>query len=533
MKRLWCAIYTRKSSEEGLEQSFNSLDAQRDACEAYALSQRSEGWRALPDRYDDGGWSGGNMERPALRKLLADVEAGRVDIIIVYKVDRLTRSLSDFARMVELLDRNAVSFVSVTQAFNTTTSMGRLTLNVLLSFAQFEREVTGERIRDKLAASKAKGMWMGGYPPLGYDPDGRTLAVNEQEAETVRLIFKYYLELRSVNALARALDQEGIHSKAWKSSAGKVRGGVPFSRGALHHMLRNRLYIGEIVHKDKSHPGQHAPIIDPDVFEKVQQQLASRARVRKQRKVQRAVLTGLLFDADGNRMSPAHTIGRAGRRYRYYVSAPLQTGAAPTAGMLQRVPADSIEQLVVDRLRSWAGDQIAGWDKLRQHLRRVEAAQDSLAIDIEPPKEQDWHARFGLSEKVIELADGRLRVTFPAVVCLRGGRTWIAHGSSESRARRVDRTLARGLRRAHAELRKRGIDLLGRPQFAQARGMHDPYLRSLSALAFLDPDIQRSILEGRQPPGLTLQWLLDQRLPVSWTEQRQLLGFGSRPRQSC
>jgi site-specific DNA recombinase len=525
MRKMRCAIYTRKSSEEGLDQSFNSLDAQRESCEAYARSQQGEGWRPLPDHYDDGGWSGGTIERPALQRLLADVETGRVDIIIVYKVDRLTRSLSDFARMVELFDRHAVSFVSVTQAFNTTTSMGRLTLNVLLSFAQFEREVTGERIRDKVAASKAKGMWMGGYPPLGYDPDGRTLAVNEPEAEKVRLIFERYLELKSVNAIARALDLEGIRSKAWTSSTGKVRGGVPFSRGALHHMLRNRLYIGEIVHKDKSHPGQHSGVIDPDLFEKVQQQLASRAYLRKRRKVQRAPLTGLLFDAIGNRMSPAHTIGRANRRYRYYVSAPLQAGGTPVADVLQRVPADSIEQLVMDRLRSWADDPYAGWEKLRQYVRRVEATHHCLAIEIAPPAGEDWQARFGPAEQVLEAAASRLRVTFPAVLCLRGGRTWVAHGSSESRARRIDRTLARGLRRAHAELRKRGIDLLTHPQFAQAKGVQDPYLRSLSTLAFLAPDIQRAILEGSHPPGLTLQGLLDQRLPVSWSEQRQLLGF--------
>ena len=241
--RLHCALYTRKSSEEGLEQAFNSLDAQREACAAYVKSQAGEGWRAVATRYDDGGFSGASMERPALKRLLCDIEAGKVDVIVVYKIDRLTRSLADFARMIEIFDRRRVSFVSVTQAFNTTTSMGRLTLNVLLSFAQFEREVTGERIRDKIAASKAKGMWMGGTVPLGYEPpenDARALAVNQEEAEIVRTIFGAYIDLGSVHTLQRWLGDRGIHSKRRVTRAGRLSGGRPFSRGALFHLLRNR-----------------------------------------------------------------------------------------------------------------------------------------------------------------------------------------------------------------------------------------------------------------------------------------------------
>ena len=276
-----CALYTRKSSEDGLEQSFNSLDAQREACAAYVRSQAGEGWRAISTHYDDGGYSGGSMERPALQRLLTDIAAGKVDVVVVYKIDRLTRSLMDFARIVELFDRHQVSFVSVTQAFNTTSSMGRLTLNVLLSFAQFEREVTGERIRDKIAASKARGMWMGGHLPLGYDlpaPGGRALAINEVEAETVRTIFRGYLDLGSVHALEHWLAAREIRSKQWVTAGGRSLGGRRFSRGALFHLLRNRVYLGMIVHKGTVHRGMHPAIVETELFEAVQARLDANAR---------------------------------------------------------------------------------------------------------------------------------------------------------------------------------------------------------------------------------------------------------------
>src|SRR5438132_4386334 len=269
-----CAIYTRKSSEEGLEQEFNSLQAQREACEAFIHSQRQEGWVCLRAAYDDGGFSGATMDRPALQQLLADLTAGRVDTIVVYKIDRLTRSLADFAKIVEILDARGASFVSVTQQFNTTTSMGRLTINVLLSFAQFEREVIGERIRDKIAASKKKGMWMGGVPPLGYRVQDRKLVIVDSEAEIVRLIFRRYAELGSVRLLKEELEAQGIKSKSWTSAAGRLIGSKPFSRGALYLMLRNRTYLGEIVQKEQSHPGEHAPIIDHPLWDEVQMQLA-------------------------------------------------------------------------------------------------------------------------------------------------------------------------------------------------------------------------------------------------------------------
>src|SRR5580693_6364919 len=321
IERVRCAIYTRKSSEEGLDQEFNSLQAQREACEAFINSQRHEGWVCLPQAYDDGGLSGATMERPALQQLLADITAGRVDTVVVYKIDRLTRSLADFAKIVEILDQRSASFVSVTQQFNTTTSMGRLTLNVLLSFAQFEREVIGERIRDKIAASKRKGMWMGGVPPLGYRVEDRKLLVIGSEAEIVRAIFRRYAELGSVRLVKEEFDTRGIKSKSWTSASGRPIGGKPFSRGALYLMLQNRTYLGEIVHKGQSHPGGHAPIIDQPLWDAVHFQLTDNTAERSfgTRSRQPSLLAGLLFDRDGNPMAPTHAV-KKGTRYRYYVS---------------------------------------------------------------------------------------------------------------------------------------------------------------------------------------------------------------------
>jgi site-specific DNA recombinase len=319
-----CAIYTRKSSEEGLEQAFNSLHAQREACEAFIKSQRHEGWTCLPQSYDDGGLSGATMDRPALQQLLADIQAGKVDVIVCYKVDRLTRSLADFAKIVEIFDAKGVSFVSVTQQFNTTTSMVRLTLNVLLSFAQFEREVTGERIRDKIAASKQKGMWMGGVPPLGYACRDHKLIVVPREAETVQHIFRRYAALGSVLLLQQELDAAGIRSKSWVSTAGHCWGGKPLARGALYTMLRNWIYRGHIVHKEQHYPGEHDPIIDEVLWQEVQTKLTANAveRASGERMLSPSLLAGLLYDGEGHRMTPSHAV-KKGMRYRYYVSQPL------------------------------------------------------------------------------------------------------------------------------------------------------------------------------------------------------------------
>ena len=354
-----CAIYARKSSEEGLEQDFNSLQAQREACEAYIASQKHEGWIALPTFYDDGGVSGATLQRPALQRLLADVEAGRIDTIVVYKVDRLTRTLSDFARLVEIFDRKDVSFVSVTQQFNTTTSMGRLTLNVLLSFAQFEREVTGERIRDKIAASKRKGMWMGGNPPLGYDVKDKKLIVNEAEAETVRSIFRQYRKIESVRELRDRLAAEGVTSKRRVRRDGSIVGGKPINRGALYHLLHNRLYRGEMVHKDKAYPGQHEAIVDEALWEEVQATLAANTNgERREGTRQPSLLTGLAVDEQGEGLSASHAV-KKGRRYRYYVSRHLILEGKRAGRKGWRLPAADLEGLVTVRLRDWLADAAA------------------------------------------------------------------------------------------------------------------------------------------------------------------------------
>ena len=353
--RVRCAIYTRKSSEEGLEQSFNSLQAQREACEAYVASQRHEGWHAIPKQYDDGGFSGGNMSRPALKQLLEDIAAGLIETIVVYKVDRLTRSLTDFAKMVEAFDEKGVSFVSVTQQFNTTTSMGRLTLNVLLSFAQFEREVAGERIRDKIAASKKKGMWIGGLVPLGYDLKGRQLVINPKEAKLVQEIFAQYLNLGSVAELKQYLDRKQVRTKARTSVTGRAFGGEPYARGGLYKLLRNEVYIGRIAHREQSYAGQHPAIIEPEIWEKVSALLANNndGQRTRGRKVSSSLLVGILFDEQGNRYTPTHAV-KNGRRYRYYTSqAVIHKRRKPSH--LDRIPAKELEHLICSRIQALLG----------------------------------------------------------------------------------------------------------------------------------------------------------------------------------
>lgn len=341
IRKLRCAVYTRKSTEEGLDMEFNSLDAQREACEAYIASQKSEGWVELADRYDDGGFSGGTLERPALKRLLANIEDGRVDVVVVYKIDRLSRSLMDFAKLVEVFDRGGVTFVSVTQSFNTTTSMGRLTLNILLSFAQFEREVIGERIRDKVAASRKKGMWMGGFVPLGYEVKNRKLVINAAEAATVRMIFERFVTVGSATALARTLAAEDV----------RTRRGRLIDKGFLYKLLNNRVYVGEAVHKGTAYPGEHEAIITRTLWDKVHGILRESPRVRagRTRAATPALLKGLIFGPTGRAMTPTHT-RRGDKLYRYYVSqSVLKRGAE--ACPVGRVPAAEIEGAVVDQLR--------------------------------------------------------------------------------------------------------------------------------------------------------------------------------------
>ena len=351
IRKTRCAIYTRVSTDERLDMEFNSLDAQREAGAAYVESQKHEGWIPVGDRYDDGGFSGGTLERPALKRLLADIEAGRIDVVVVYKIDRLSRSLMDFAKLVEVFDRCQVTFVSITQSFNTTTSMGRLTLNILLSFAQFEREVIGERIRDKFAASRARGMWMGGMPPLGYDVVERKLVVNETEAELVRLIFRRFLRVGSATKLAQELRRAGHRTKSWTTQDGNQRPGRPIDKGAIYKILNNRVYLGESVHKGTSHPGEHAAIIDRATWDKVHAILAKNtvARSNRSRAQTAALLRGIMFAPGGHAMTPSHT-RKAGKLYRYYVATDaIRQGYAecPVRG----VPAAEVEDAVVAQVR--------------------------------------------------------------------------------------------------------------------------------------------------------------------------------------
>ena len=542
---LRCAIYTRKSSEEGLDQAFNSLHAQREACEAYIKSQAQEGWTALPALYDDGGFSGGNIDRPALQRLLADIDAGRVDTVVVYKIDRLTRALADFAKIVERLDAAGASFVSVTQAFNTTTSMGRLTLNVLLSFAQFEREVTGERIRDKIAASKAKGMWMGGNLPLGYDRptdlSTRALVVNEEEAEQVRLMFRRYLELGSVGELVQWLGEKGITSKAYLSRTGKAIGGVTFSRGALFHLLSNRTYLGEIPHKDHSYPGAHPGIVDPVIFDAAQALMSGNTRRHQTRttRVSTMPLKGLIFDAEDQPMCPAFGYGRGGKVYRYYVSAPLQQGARRRPGddAIGRVPAEAIEQLVLDRLQQFGRSRsksTADWASVAKPLRRVEVRASEVHLLLDGQRLFAAHA--DVASEVAQLANRippgerikleepertSVRLILPVRVKVRGGRSWVVgpDGSAALAKVRADRALIAGLQNAHGFIG--AIEDAGNSAKAPPRA----YDRQLCLIAFLAPDIQRAILEGRQPPGFNLEHLVHGSIPLAWADQRAAFGF--------
>ncbi len=405
VRKLRCAVYTRKSTEEGLEMEFNSLDAQREACEAYIASQKAEGWVLVPDRYDDGGFSGGTLERPALKRLMADIEARRVDIVVVYKIDRLTRALMDFSRLIEVLDRNSVTFVSVTQAFNTTTSMGRLTLNVLLSFAQFEREVTGERIRDKVAASRKKGMWMGGWAPLGYDIRDRKLIINAKEAAHVRFMFERFARLGSVTKLLPILATEGI----------KAKSGKPVEKGYLYRIITNPVYAGEARHKGTSYPGEHKAIIDRALWKRVQDILKESPRKRATRSRARApaLLKGLIFGPSGTAMTPSHT-RRNGKLYRYYIDMDvLKRGAAP--GPVSRVAAGDVERVVIDQLRAILRAPeivVRTWRSVRRQIDNLTEGEVRAALEqLDPiwdelfPAEQDRIVQL-LVERVDVQEDG-------------------------------------------------------------------------------------------------------------------------------
>jgi DNA invertase Pin-like site-specific DNA recombinase len=556
-----CAIYTRKSSDEGLEQEFNSLDAQREACEAYIVSQRHAGWIALGDMYDDGGLSGGTMERPALKRLLEDIKASKVQTVVVYKVDRLTRSLADFAKIVDVLDAHNASFVSVTQQFNTTTSMGRLTLNMLLSFAQFEREISGERIRDKIAASKKKGMWMGGNVPLGYDVKDRKLIINEPEAATVRVIFRRYAEPGSVALLKAGLDQLGIVSKRREGAGGRLAGGQHFSRGALYLMLQNRTYRGEITHQGTAYPGQHEAILDPELWQIVQDKLTANRREHSLAVGAEApsLLAGLIGDSDGNRMTPAHATKKA-KRYRYYVSAPLLADDRPQTQKGMRVPAGEIEGLVRDRLRAFFSSRIDVSDAIAPldlDARALDAALRNASKLSErwlaaPPVEikslvREIVEQITVAADRIEIRLSRAKVAAaleagesqrpdldPVVLSIeaklrragKGKRLVIENGAETE----VNEGLVELIKEAFAirnQLLSGSDDSI--EVMSGRLGMNKCRLTSLIRLSHLAPEILGALLAGRHPIELTPTWLLrlSKNLPHDWKEQRRFLGFAA------
>ena len=569
MTRVRCAMYTRKSSEEGLEQTFNSLDAQREACLSYIESQRHEGWRALPTSYDDGGFSGGTMDRPALTRLLADIEAGRVDTIVVYKVDRLTRSLADFARIVERLEAAGVAFVSVTQQFSTTSSMGRLTLNVLLSFAQFEREVTGERIRDKIAASKRKGMWMGGQVPLGYDLHDRQLLVNPEEADRVRLIFRLYLELKCVHRLTVELETRGMRSKIRIHQTGRTSGGHAFCRGALYAILKNRLYRGEIAHRGAVYPGQQDAIVSTELWDAVQALLAANNQAKRTGVYARdpSLLAGLLFDDRGHRLTPIHTI-RRGKRYRYYVSQAVLQNQTAQQGRVCRIPALEIEQHVTRRMETWlaAGrellDQLAlpsddtaartallagakAWRDLGTRepaqvrafllatVRRVTVEETAVQLDLSQSGLRTVLLRGDdIPSTVLTPLRGQEEQddVMPVVISVRltrcgAGIRLIVPGESDGeRTAKPNAALIKAVARAHVWYeRLLSGEATSLRAIAREHGVTPRYVRRILRCAFLAPDLVEAILQGRQPPELTLAGLCH-TLPLDWAEQRKEIG---------
>jgi site-specific DNA recombinase len=545
--RVRCAIYTRKSTDEGLEQNFNSLHAQREACEAYAASQRHEGWEVLPGLYDDGGYSGGTLDRPALKQLLSEVSAGRVDVIIIYKIDRLTRSLSDFARIVDVLDRAQASFVSITQSFNTTSSMGRLTLNMLLSFAQFEREVGAERVRDKIAASKRKGMWMGGVCPLGYDVKDRALIVNEDEARSVRSIFDRYLKLGSVRALEAGLRSEGVVSKRRTSRAGRITGGLPFSRGALYVMLRNRTYIGQVSHGGKVFPGQQAAILNHDNFERAQCLLNANG-VKKRggpRDDSSPLLAGVIWDGEGRPMTPTHT-KKGTKRYRYYKT-------RDPAGDLKdivRVSAGELESLVLARLRAFlldassihdallglsldAGTLQQSLDRARAIANRLEITSDSIAADTNGAivrvdvRVDTISVRVDLGELFLPGHPGAVvDLSVPSKIVRRTREVRLVIPSGQERQGRQDPGLIKLLVRAR-EVRN-AFENSGQAslaELAKGLGYQPDYCGVLLKLGYLAPKVVQMILEGTHPASMTRQYLARMRaLPIIWSDQILSLG---------
>jgi site-specific DNA recombinase len=516
-RSLRSAIYTRVSTDQGLEQDFNSLDAQRDASEAYIKSQAHEGWRLIRDHYDDGGFSGGSMDRPALQNLLADVQARRIDVIVVYKVDRLTRSLADFAKLVETFDAHGVSFVSVTQSFNTTTSMGRLTLNVLLSFAQFEREVTGERIRDKIAASKKKGIWMGGVVPLGYRVENRALHIAEDHAKIVLSLFRRYLEAGSVVRLKHQLDAEDFRLPVRIDGVGRSTGGGLISRGHIYKILSNSIYVGRIAHKGQVHEGQQPPIVTQDLWNDVRQSLGDHlgaARTKRTRQSSDALLTGKLYDDMDRRMSP--TWAKKGcKRWRYYVSQATLHGDKSKAGSVVRVPAADVETLVAEAVGRLSPDHAASQTDIRNLIDRVVISKASIRIQLSEGAEESDSARI---------------LTLPWARPSPYRKHEILQGADDGKiyARPMPANARAILIEALGDARRWLDELLSDPRLtleslASREGKTERSIRMTLSLAFLAPEIVKAAVEARLPRGFGLKRLVD--LPMVWPDQWRSLGL--------
>lgn len=553
-----CAVYTRKSTEEGLDQDFNSLDAQAEACRAYILSQAGEGWRAIEQAYSDGGISGGHMDRPGLQALIADIEAGKVDVVVVYKVDRLTRSLSDFAKLVDVFDKHDVSFVSVTQSFNTTTSMGRLTLNVLLSFAQFEREVTAERIRDKIAASKKRGQWIGGFVPIGYDNVDTKLVVNPEEARTVRYVMERYVALASVPKLLRELERDGYRTKRRVFRNGRVSGGQPFSSGHLYHFLRNPVYIGKIRHKENVYPGQHEPIIDQDLWNQVQESLKRNAPKRR-RSINiksKSPLTGLIYGTDGKRLTPVHHRKPDGRRYGYYVSVSLVEGKKDDGtklrlsskhlessifGKVEELLADTAKLMDVTSLNGLTTYDVAtleGYAKSQANrLKAIDKDEKRKAvidlierIEINPDQLKIRLRWDGLVPADFQAPDmsGSIELAYPLEMKRRGIETRMIIGGQS--VKEPDQSLIKLIATArswYAGLKDGTYPSPG--SIAEIEKVDRSDISRTLMLAFLSPSIIKDIINGRQPEDLTAQKLkrFSGSLPLDWNEQRIFLGMTS------
>ncbi len=519
-KSVRCAIYTRVSTDQGLDQDFNSLDAQSDASQAYIRSQVHAGWSQIRTRYDDGGYSGGNTDRPALKHLLEDVKAGKVDVIVVYKVDRLTRSLADFAKLVELFDQRGVSFVSVTQQFNTTTSMGRLTLNVLLSFAQFEREVTSERIRDKIAASKRKGIWVGGMVPLGYQVKNHKVVVIKSEAERVRTIFQRYLQLGSLDRLLADLRERKLLTRLRTLSTGRSVGGIPFSRGSLGHLLRNRFYIGEVIYKGEVCPGEQLPILDRDLFEAVQQKLEEqRASHSKVRAGSESLLMGRIFDDRGNRMTPSFA-RKAGKRYRYYISSTLLQGQAKLAGTVCRAPAAEIEVLVLQavRQRLKISGSIPDRDVVNDHIAKVEVHEGKLVVKL--AGKSDRTAKKRISGGPLHIAWQKIAMKRRREILLpASARQDMRPIRSETRVALVT-AIARG-RHWLDELITGAVTNV--EQIATREKCSVRQINLTISLAFLSPTLVKAAVAGRLPRGIGIARLRD--APAEWSRQHAMLGL--------